>query len=300
MMSDGCAGMSVAARTAMSSLWLDVRHALRARWPGHPPVLGILAAAWGVDAAVALIPGGAPRAGEIALDRGAIGFALACMIGAALAFGLAPIAHARRADLHGALKDGSARTTASRGRLRARRTLVIAQIALAVVLVVASTLTVRIYAKLSCVELGFELGFEPDRLLTFDLALADRAYPGVTGDALWHRLEDRLRALPGVTSAGLISGLPPGRRSQNNAFAYLDRPWRPFAGVDPIGARLRMRPGAEREQRVVGIVKDIVQHSLDRPPGTEVFFPLAQARHLADPPHARAHLYAVVRTRAAR
>ena len=61
------------------------------------------------------------------------------LVGAAILFGLAPILHARRTNLHGALKDGGPQATGSRARLRARRRLVIVEIALAVVLVVGCT-----------------------------------------------------------------------------------------------------------------------------------------------------------------
>ena len=74
--------------------------------------LGILVAVWAVDGVTALIPKSAPRAERDRARRHArCVFAVACSIVAALLFGLAPIVHARRTDLHGALKDGSPRMT---------------------------------------------------------------------------------------------------------------------------------------------------------------------------------------------
>src|SRR5689334_15643928 len=105
--------------------------------------LGILVTVWAVDGVTALIPKSAPRAAEIALDSSAVAFAVAGSIGAALLFGIAPIMHARRTDLYAALKDGSQQMTGSRARLRVRRTLVCAEIALAVVLVIGCTVMVR-------------------------------------------------------------------------------------------------------------------------------------------------------------
>ncbi|MEO8703784.1 MAG: ABC transporter permease [Kofleriaceae bacterium] len=169
--------------------------------------LGILVAVWAVDGVTALIPKSAPRASEIALDTSAVVFAVVCSIGAALLFGLAPILHARKTDLHAALKDGSPRTTGNKTRLRVRRGLVIAEIALAVLLVIGCTVMVRAFSKLQQVELGYN----PDQLLTFELELPKKTYPGATGDVFWHRVQDRLRALPGVTSVTLIDGLPPQR-----------------------------------------------------------------------------------------
>ncbi|HEY6175775.1 MAG TPA: ABC transporter permease, partial [Kofleriaceae bacterium] len=187
--------------------------------------LGILVAMWAIDGVTALIPRSAPRAGEVSLDATAVGFAVACSIVAALVFGLAPILHARRSDLHGALKDGSPRMTGSRARLRARRALVIAEIALAVVLVVGCTVMVRSFLALQRVELGFA----PDHVLTFGIELPAKSYPAGADLAFWHRLDERLRALPGVRSAGLIADLPPTHIRQLTGVSF---PGRSAAGAD--------------------------------------------------------------------
>jgi putative ABC transport system permease protein len=177
---------------------------------GFGGALGILVATWAVDGVTALIPRSAPRSTEIALDGTAVVFAVACSLAAALLFGLAPILHARRTDLHGALKDGSPRMTGTKARLRARRALVIAEIALAVVLVIGCTVMVRSFVRLQQVDVGFR----PDHLLTFDLELRHKKFPGDTPDVFWHRLQDRLRALPGVTGVTLLDELPPSRPLQ--------------------------------------------------------------------------------------
>jgi putative ABC transport system permease protein len=166
--------------------------------------LGVLVAVWAVDGITALIPKSAPRAGEITLDATAVAFAVACSIGASLLFGIAPILHARKSDLHGALKDGSPRMSASKARLRARRGLVIAEIAFAVVLVIGCTVMVRSFLRLQQVDVGFK----PDHLLTFEIEVPAETYPGVTSAVFWQRLVDRVRALPGVEHAALIDGLP--------------------------------------------------------------------------------------------
>ncbi len=169
--------------------------------------LGVLVAVWALDGVAALIPKSAPRANEISLDVSAVVFAVACAMGAALLFGMAPILHARRTNLHGALKDGSNRMTSSKARLRVRRALVIGEIALAVVLVIGCTVMVRSFIKLQSVELGMK----PDHLLTFELELPTKTYPGTTGAQFWDRLQQRLRALPGVRAATLVDGMPPAR-----------------------------------------------------------------------------------------
>ncbi|MDQ3337102.1 MAG: ABC transporter permease [Myxococcota bacterium] len=181
--------------------------------------LGILVAVWAVDGVTALIPKSAPRAAEISLDMTAVLFAVGCSVFAALLFGIAPIVHAKKTDLHGALKDGSNRMTGSRRSLRARRALVIAEIALAVVLVVGCVVMVRSFIKLQ----DTNIGFDPENVLTFGIELPEKTYPGSTGDVTWHRLEDRLRALPGVKNVTMLSGLPPMRSNNANDIAFPGR-----------------------------------------------------------------------------
>jgi putative ABC transport system permease protein len=188
--------------------------------------LGVLVAVWAIDGVRALIPASAPRATEISLDATAVVFAVGCALVAALLFGLAPIVHARRTDLHGALKDGSPRMTGSRARLRVRRALVIGEVALAVVLVIGCTVMIRSFVKLQKVELGFD----PSNVMTFQVEIPDKTYPGATGDVFWQRLHDRLRALPGVKSATLVGGLPPQRPLNANDMFLPNRP-PPLPGV---------------------------------------------------------------------
>ncbi|HEU0032972.1 MAG TPA: ABC transporter permease [Kofleriaceae bacterium] len=185
--------------------------------------LGVLVAVWAVDGVTALIPASAPRASEITLDSAAVAFAVGCSILAALLFGLAPILHARRTDIHGALKDGSPKMTGSRSRLRVRRGLVIAEIALAVLLVIGCTVMVRSFLKLQHVNLGFN----PERMLTFELELPKKTYPGTTPDVFWHRLQDRLRGLPGVSGVTLLDGLPPSRPINANDLNFPGRTRKP-------------------------------------------------------------------------
>jgi predicted permease len=185
--------------------------------------LGILVAVWAVDGVTALIPKSAPRAGEIALDAKAVAFAVGCSFAAAILFGLAPIFHARKTDLHGALKDGGPRMTGSKARMRVRRSLVIIEITLAVVLVIGCTVMVRSFLSLQQVNLGFN----PDRMLTLELELPQKRYPGTTGDVFWHRLQDRLKALPGVEGVTMMRGLPPSRPINANDINFPNRTHKP-------------------------------------------------------------------------
>jgi putative ABC transport system permease protein len=194
--------------------------------------LGILVAVWAVDGVTALIPKSAPRASEIGLDTSAIVFAVACAFVASLLFGMAPIIYARRTDLHGALKDGSKGMTATKARLRVRRGLVIGEIALAVILVIGCTVMVRSFVRLQHVELGMK----PDNLLTFTLEIPTKTYPARTGGVFWDRLQERLRALPGVKHASLIGASPPARPINANDIYFVGKTPLPPPIAQQIGA----------------------------------------------------------------
>jgi putative ABC transport system permease protein len=181
--------------------------------------LGVLVSVWAVDAIASLIPRSAPRANEIELDTTAVLFAGACAIGAALLFGIAPILHARKTDVHSSLKDGSNRMTGSRTRLRVRRALVIAEIVLAVVLVVGCVVMVRSFMKLQRVDVGYN----PEDLLTFGIELPEKTYPDVTPDVFWKRAHEGLQQVGGVKGVALVDGLWPDRQLIANSFSIPGR-----------------------------------------------------------------------------
>lgn len=187
--------------------------------------LGVLAAVWGVDGVIAMIPPGAPRYTELRLNGAAVVFAAGCAIASSLVFGIAPIVHARRSDLHGALKDGSSRMTASRSGARFRRGLVIAEIALAIPLVVGCTVMVRGFLR----SQQFDPGFATDHLLVFGVSLPRTVYPGTTGDVFWQRLEDRLRQVTGVRAAALLNDVPMSTDNNVWSFSIAGRPEPPGA-----------------------------------------------------------------------
>ena len=181
--------------------------------------LGLLVTVWAVDAIAALIPKSAPRASEIALDASAVVFAAACALGAALLFGIAPILHARKTDVHSSLKDGSNRMTSSRAGLRVRRALVVAEIVLAVVLVVGCVVMVRSFMKLQKVDVGIDA----DNLLTFGIELPEKSYPDMTPDVFWRRAHEELAQVAGVKGVTLLDGLPPQRQLIANSFSIPGR-----------------------------------------------------------------------------
>ncbi len=180
--------------------------------------LGLALAVWGVDLAVALLPEGAPRKAEIGIDGMVLVAGVVCSLLVSLLFGLAPALYARVDDLHHGLQEGSTRATSSRGRLRLRRTLVIGEIALAVVLVVGCGLMLRSFSRVQEVDLGFD----PENLLTMRIELPVKNYPkSASVIATWERLQTDVRRLPGVKSATLMTGMPPIREFNANDIYFV-------------------------------------------------------------------------------
>ncbi len=179
--------------------------------------LGVLVAVWALDATIAALPASAPRVREIALDGTALAFALICTLTASVLFGLAPIVHTRVRDLPATLKEGTQRTTGTSARLRLRRVLVISEVALAVVLVIGCGLMVRSFLRLQQVDLGFA----PDHVLTFEVELPPKRYTTATDQlSFYRRLQERIRALPGVEHATVMTGKLPTRRLLANDIGF--------------------------------------------------------------------------------
>lgn len=162
----------------------------------------------GVRVLVATNPDGIPRVAEIGLDMTVVLFTLGVSLVTGLLFGLAPALNLTKRAMASALRDGSGRTTAAGARLRLRRLLVIGEVALAVILVVGSALLLRSFAEL----LRVDPGFNANNLLTYRLYLPPSGYEDpVAQNAFYDRLVPQLEALPGVTAAAAMSGLPPRR-----------------------------------------------------------------------------------------
>jgi predicted permease len=149
-----------------------------------------------------------PRALEISLDWKVLVFTLVVSIVTGLVFGMAPLLHLREQVVSLTLKEGGQRATAGSARARVRSGLVMAEVALAVVLVVGAGLLVRSFQKLMTVDAGFNR----DQLTTFGIVLPPSTYKKAEDRlAFFNRLQDRLREYPGVTAVASMSGLPPNR-----------------------------------------------------------------------------------------
>ena len=192
---------------------------------------GVALAVWATRALVAAAPEGTPRIEEVAVDGTVLLFALGITLATGLLFGLAPALQASRPNLAAMLKEG-ARGSRGRASTRARNFLVVAEIALAVVLLAGAGLLLRSFAQLQKVDLGFQ----PAGVLKFHLSPPQTKYPGDTElRLLTDRLLDELDQLPGVTAAGAtIWGMPLVSGENVLGFSIQGRPPKPPGQDDSI------------------------------------------------------------------
>ncbi|NKB86636.1 MAG: FtsX-like permease family protein [Acidobacteria bacterium] len=180
-------------------------------------VFGIGLAYYGMRALVALAPAALPRVAEVSLDYRALGFALAISVLSGLLFGLAPALTLARTDLSGAMR---AERVGGVGRSRLQGLLVVAEVALATVLLVGAGLLTRSFMSANSVDPGFR----PDGVLTLMATPENAQFMDAEGEfddgamrTFYDVLQDRLRALPGVEGVALTQSLPfSGSRANNN------------------------------------------------------------------------------------
>lgn len=181
--------------------------------------LGLLAAVWFVSALPHLAPSGIPRVGSVRVDAAVLLFGFAVSLLTGILFGIAPALEASRASLSQKLKEGGRGSAGSGRARRVRHGLVIAEVALSVVVLVGAGLLVRSLQRLTHVDPGFD----PTRLLTFNLELARYPSPEKRAE-LARAVFERLSRLPGVVAAGGGTGLPPETPQRATNFAVAGRP----------------------------------------------------------------------------
>ena len=160
---------------------------------------GVLLARWGLAAVLAVWPG-VPRASEIGLDPWVLGFALVVSLVTGLAFGLLPALRAAGSGVERALRDEGGATTGSRRRHRTQRGLVVAEIALALVLLVGSGLLIRSFVRLTSVDPGYDTR----DVLAARIRLTPSRYADPTvQNQFFQNLTDLLAQNPGVAAVGV-------------------------------------------------------------------------------------------------
>jgi predicted permease len=168
-------------------------------------VLGLLLSIWGVQTILALSADTLPRVEDVRVDARVIGFGLLLTLGTGLLFGLLPALRIANTDPQERLRGGRGAVS---GTQRLRSTLVVAEVTLAVVLVIGAGLMARSFLELRSVDPGFD----PERVLTVSLQLNLAGIPEEEiGSHLIRRREEiieRIGALPGVVEVGMINAFP--------------------------------------------------------------------------------------------
>ena len=290
-------------------------------------MLGLGVAYAGLRLIVSTNPGSLPRAAEIGIDVPVLLFTVSVSLLTGVLFGLAPLMHIVGQNLHETLKAAAGRTTGNRGTHHFRQALVVAELSLALMLLIGAGLMVKAFWRLQNVNAGFK----PDRVITALVNLPSASYTTLDSRrAFWTMAQSRIAALPGVESSSIVTGLPPMRPINANDTeieGFVVREGGPQNNIDywnttglkyfeTLGVRLvdgrllderdgagappavvvnqtmarmywgnqspvgrRVRPGFQDPWRtVVGVVEDVKNAGLDRPAGTELYFPIAQAQ----------------------
>jgi predicted permease len=201
--------------------------------------LGLLLAAGGIRLFLSLAPAGLPRLDEIAIEPRVLGFTLLLSLFAGLLFGSFALARYGRPRLVAALKEGGRGGVAGKDRHRSRNALVVAQVALALVLLVGSGLMVRSFQALRTVDPGFDA----ESVLTFRVSIPGAVIDSPEETALaYERMLRRLEEIPGVLAVGGAMSLPMGGFDSNDAVFVEDFPT-PEGEIPPIRRFNWVMPG---------------------------------------------------------
>ncbi len=176
-------------------------------------IAGALIARVGVAALVALAPPDLPRLDEVTVDASALAFALGISLAASLVFGLAPAWHVSRVDLADGLRQGGKGSALGMRGGWARKAFVVAEIGLAVALVMGAGLLARSLVELARVDMGFASERLAVLRTTVPVAGPDE-FPRAT--AVYRGLLDEIRGLPEVASTGAVTALPSAPQSNGS------------------------------------------------------------------------------------
>jgi len=193
-------------------------------------VLGIALAFGGLKVLLHFAPDSVPRTEEIGVGLPVLAFTVAVSIVAVFLFGLAPLAQVSERNLANWIRGAGQRSIRGGGQTL-RKGLVIAEISLAVILVIGSGLMIRAFWKLQQVNTGFE----PAGVVSFSLNLPGSKYKTPDRLQFVNTLQQKLSSIPGVTSASAASGIPPLRRINANDTeieGYVQTPDSPAQNVD--------------------------------------------------------------------
>ena len=216
-------GREIAIRTAMGAGRIRVVRQLLTESLLLAIVAGVFGAAfafWGSDVLVRLSPENLPRFGEIHIDGWALAFTAGLSLLTGILFGLAPAMQSTHSNIVEALKEGSLSMTAGRNRHGLRSSLVIVEMALALILLVSAGLLIRSLIRLQDVNPGFD----PHNVMTASLDLPDAKYSDPKKAEFFRELIPQLQAIPGVQSAAAVFPLPMSGDEIRTSFQIQGRP----------------------------------------------------------------------------
>ena len=198
---------------------------------------GLLLAWLGIHVLIGLVPQGLPRIDQIGINGPVLAFTAAISVFSGLFFGFLPLLRFTVPDIAAILREGGRGTSVGRKRIQIRHSLVVAQIALALVLLVGSGLMARSFQRLRNVDPGFD----PTNVLTFMVALPGAEYPSWFDAVRFHEeITGRIEALPGVRAVGSARGVPlTGNGYGRDPLLSEDRPVRqdeipPIVYMNPV------------------------------------------------------------------
>jgi putative ABC transport system permease protein len=182
--------------------------------------VGVILAYWGIHALIAFAPDNLPRLDEIRIDPRVLGFTFAVALFTGVFFGLFPALHGSRVDLNDALKEGARGSTSGRNRIF-RNAFVVAEVAIALVLLIGAGLMIRSFMELHRVPAGFAT----DNVLTMRVQLPMAKYREAYQRAnFFKQAQERIAALPGVNAIGAINFLPLTGLASSSSFSIDGRP----------------------------------------------------------------------------
>ncbi|HEY3662302.1 MAG TPA: ABC transporter permease [Chthoniobacterales bacterium] len=195
---------------------------------------GLLLASWSTDALVAFGPADLPRLDEIHFNGAVVAFTFGVALLTSLIFGLIPALQASRPQVEQSLKEASRGSTGGVRSQRLRSAFVVLQFAFSLVLLVGAGLLIRSFASLSAVQPGFDA----NGVLTFWQALPKARYDGAQKQVqFFDQLLTKLKSLPGIEEAGLVSPMPFGGDDSHRTFTIVGQP-APPQGMEPSASRL--------------------------------------------------------------
>jgi putative ABC transport system permease protein len=191
--------------------------------------LGLVLAIFGVRWLGSIIPTDVPGVDRLGLDPRILAYGFAVILAAGIIAGVAPALQVTRGSLTEPLKDGGRGGSMGLKHGRLRASLVVVEMALALVLLISAGLLIKASLRLQAVELGFA----PENALTFAVSLDQRQYADTAkAIALQDELLRRLAALPGVTGAAAVTQLP--MSGGNGSYYYVEGETVPEKGRQPI------------------------------------------------------------------